>query len=499
MAQNTLDTTRRDDVPPGSEHAPDAEVAGPLRLLVLRLHFYAGVLVGPFLLIAALSGLVYAISPSLEAVVDRGMLRASATDQRIALGDQIRTATARHADLPLAGVVPGENGATTRVTFTDSTLPSSSYQRVVFVDPSTGEIRGDTVQYGSSAALPLRTFISEVHRRLHLGDAGRVYSELAASWLAPLALGGLALWWDRSRRTRRAGTRARQPGRSGAGRPRLVRRHAVLGSWIAAGLLVLSATGLTWSTYAGGRVSDLRAALNWSTPALAANPTPAPQVSGDTAVGHEGHDAGHAAGGSTPVAPAGPPSVADQAAPALAAARVAGFAGAVQLTPPSQDASGAPWRVKETRRSWTAGPNAVSVDPTSGRVVQRLDFADWPIAAKLTDWGIRVHMGFLFGLLNQLLLAALAACLIVTIVRGYRMWWLRRPGGNGVGRPPVRGALRALARRKPVAVGLWAVVVAAFAWAIPLLGVSLAAFLLIDTALGAAARRRGAGARTPAG
>ena len=69
----------------------------------------------------------------------------------------------------MSRVIPGANGANTRVLFADASLPSTSYQRVVFVDPSDGSVPDDTVQYGSTGALPLRTWIDEVHRRLHLG------------------------------------------------------------------------------------------------------------------------------------------------------------------------------------------------------------------------------------------------------------------------------------------------------------------------------------------
>lgn len=37
--------------------------------LLLRLHFYAGVLVGPFVLIAAMSGGLYALTPTIEQAV----------------------------------------------------------------------------------------------------------------------------------------------------------------------------------------------------------------------------------------------------------------------------------------------------------------------------------------------------------------------------------------------------------------------------------------------
>ncbi len=44
--------------------------------------------------------------------------------------------------------------------------------------------------YGTSGVLPLRTWLDQFHRSLLLGDVGRNYSELAASWLWIAALGG---------------------------------------------------------------------------------------------------------------------------------------------------------------------------------------------------------------------------------------------------------------------------------------------------------------------
>lgn len=42
---------------------------GWLGPLLLRLHFYAAILVGPFLLVSAASGALYALSPQLEKMV----------------------------------------------------------------------------------------------------------------------------------------------------------------------------------------------------------------------------------------------------------------------------------------------------------------------------------------------------------------------------------------------------------------------------------------------
>jgi uncharacterized iron-regulated membrane protein len=49
--------------------------------------------------------------------------------------------------------------------------------------------------YGTSGILPLRQTIDYLHTSLMLGDIGRLYSELAASWMWVAALGGIALWF----------------------------------------------------------------------------------------------------------------------------------------------------------------------------------------------------------------------------------------------------------------------------------------------------------------
>ena len=100
-----------------------------------------------------------------------------------------------------------------------------------------------------------------------------------------------------------------------------------------------------------------------------------------------------------------------------------------------------------------------------------------PLAAKLTMWGIALHMGILFGLASQLTLALLALALVTVVVRGYLMWWQRRPFSA----TPARGGVRRQPIRVIVALVTGAAVVG---WFVPLLGISLLAFLLIDAVIG---------------
>lgn len=107
--------------------------------------------------IAALTGLVYAFSPTIENISNQEMLTVtkSADSTALPVREQVSIAQELHPDLDLSGVRLGDDSSTTRVLFADETLAESTV-RAVFVDPYTGEITGDTTQYGSSAALPFR-------------------------------------------------------------------------------------------------------------------------------------------------------------------------------------------------------------------------------------------------------------------------------------------------------------------------------------------------------
>ncbi|MBU9765863.1 PepSY domain-containing protein [Mycobacterium sp. TNTM28] len=433
-----------------------------------RLHFYAGIFVGPFLLIAAVSGGLYAVAPSIEQLVYRDQLHTDSSGAMLPVAQQIRAAQAQRPDLPVTAVRPATGpDETTRVMFDDPALGESE-RHAVFIDPVTAASHGELTVYGSGGALPLRTWIDQLHRSLHLGEPGRLYSELAASWLWLIALAGVFLWWDRYRRMSSRGESAARlftPDRSGRGRVRTLNWHGAVGIWIAVGLLFLSATGLTWSRYAGANVDELRAALSWTTPTVS------------TSSGHEGHHSAAPSGANSPPAD---PRVADIDR-VLTAAREAGVGGHVEAAIPA-DAHTA-FTVTQTRQPWVMSNNAVAVDGLSGRVTDISWFADWPWAAKLSAWGIQLHMGLLFGLANQLLLLGLAVALVTVIVRGYLLWWRRRPtvGRGRWGRPPRRGVLTEL---PPAAAVTVVIVTAVVGWFVPLLGVSLAAFVAVDVVVG---------------
>ena len=407
-----------------------------VRPLVKRMHFYAGLFVAPLLALLCLTGLAYAFTPELDAAVYAHEFTAPAQETPRPLAAQVAAAEAAHPQWTVESVAPPTKpDRTTAVTMT---APGMS-DRTVYVDPYTAGIRG--VLSTVNGRPPLQEWLRELHGNLHGGTVGRWYSETAASWLPILIGGGLVLWLGRRRGAR--SSRLVPTGRR-AGRARSRAWHGCLGLWLALGLAGLSATGLTWSHYAGARFERLVTAADGHTPELKSSPI--------------------TAGARTIPVDA-----------ALATARQAGLREPLSITVP--DGPTAPYTISETGQSWPIHRDQVGVDPYRGQLTGRLDFADYPLLAKLTTIGILAHQGTLFGLPNAIALAVFAVATLALIGFGYRMWWQRRPAAGGLPPTPARGGWRSI---RPATAAIGVALAVLLAWALPLLGVTLAGFLCYD-------------------
>lgn len=446
------------------------------QLLIRRLHLYIGLLVAPFIVVAAATGLLYALTPQLESQLYRSALQAEPAPgaQAQPLSAQVQAAL---QSLPTPAAVVAVRPApdarsTTRVMVADAALGPSEY-RSLFVNPSSLALQGDLTVYGTSGVLPLRKQLDLLHRQLLMGEWGRTYSELAASWLWVAGLGGVALWWL-SRPQRAAANKASLPP--------LRRWHHGLGLWLLVGLLFLSATGLTWSRWAGGHFGQALQHMGWQTPRLNTD------LSVNNAGAHAQHQpadphADHAEHQAAPMAMAGMANMAGMAPTpqdfdtALALARQHGLASSkLEIRPPA--AAGKAWTVTEINRSWPTEVDALAIDLANGQVLHHNRFSDYPLASKLTRWGIDLHMGS-WGVLNQVVLVLLGTGIVAMAVTGW-LQWRKRPGRR---REWLHGQLtlihqwRQLPRTAALALLLAA---AALGWLLPVLGCSLLALLALD-------------------
>ncbi|WP_304164748.1 PepSY domain-containing protein [Lonsdalea britannica] len=451
---------------PSAEQNPLPGSSG-LRTFFLRIHFYIGLFVGPFIFIAALTGTLYVLTPQLENRLYAHVLYTDIEGTPQPLSLQVAAAMrvlANEKNTTLSAVRPAPSpGETTRVMFSSPDLgPSES--RSVFIDPVSLAVKGDLTVYGTSGILPFRLWLDNLHRSLLLGSLGRNYSELAASWLWIAALGGAYLWWT----GRQSPINAKKTDAVRSARRRLRRRHTVTGLALLAGLLFFSATGLTWSRWAGDNVSQLRYALGWQTPAVAT------QLSGSTEPSPHNEHAHHMMmdmPDKTPIDPARFDRV-------LASARAAGIeARKIEIRPTSKPHRA--WTVTEMERTWPTRADAVAVDPDSGQVVSKVAFSDFPLAAKLTRWGVDIHMGVLFGWPNQLLLAVFGTGLCMMIVWGYRLWWLRRPRAS-VSNNPLQTVTEAFLSLSLASRVLVVIVTLGIGIFLPAMGISAVILMLLD-------------------
>jgi len=458
--------------------------------LLKRIHFYIGLFVGPFIFVAALTGTLYVLTPQFENYLYADALFTSSQGEAQPLSQQIDAAVkVAGPDPKIYAVRPAPHeGDTTRVMFSDPQLGASK-SRAIFIDPATLAVKGDMTVYGTSGILPFRTWLDDLHRGLLLGDAGRIYSELAASWLWVAAIGGIILWLT-GRPKRRS---PRKLSEKVAKQERSRRWHSTMGLALMAGLLFFSATGLTWSQWAGDNIGVLRAHMGWLTPAVnTALEADAPAAPADEHAEHHAtmadmpgmemsDHAMHEKPETVPVTP-------DTFDTVVQAARASGIgANKIEIRPAYTP--GKAWTVTEVDRSWPTQVDAVSVDPTSLRIVDHVRFADFPLLAKLTRWGVDAHMGILFGLWNQVILAVFGTGLCVMIAWGYRLWWLRRNVSSG----GVNPVITLMQTWKSVPFSLQCplfLITLGLAISLPVMGVSLVIFLLIDIARWATSERR---------
>jgi len=448
-----------------SSQIKNEATSNALLLLITRLHFYVGLFVGPFIFIAALTGTLYILSPQIEHAVYKEALTTQSRGDYQPLANQIAAARSHlNSDLTLFAVRPApEVGDNTRVMFLDPTARLTG-ARALFIDPVTLDLKGNLPVYGTSGVLPIRTTIDFFHRQLLLGEVGRYYSELAASWLWIAALGGLFLWYKGGKKNR-----AEVAAKTEHLRKR--RRHYQLGLWIFVGLIFVSVTGLTWSKWAGSNIGSLRASIGWVTPSVDLSLSPQQPTQ------QQNEHANHAHHGSSQMAA---PDAANHHTDllfdgVLKAAREAGIdANKIEIKP---DRTGhKAWFVREIDRSWPTQVDSVAVDTNTMTVTSRADFETFPLVAKLIRWGIDAHMGVLFGIPNQILLTLFGLSTCLMIIWGYKMWWIRRPNAGSTSKPLLQAWHKLTGIQKIITFG----VALALGLSMPVMGVSLIVFLLID-------------------
>ncbi|HVW40239.1 MAG TPA: PepSY domain-containing protein [Amycolatopsis sp.] len=443
------DTDQRSGGSRAARKPPGARPWLATQLLARRVHFLAGILVAPFLLVVSLTGLIFAFTPQIHDNLYHSTLHVGPhSGAPHPMTDQIRVALTAHPEDTLQSVItPPDPDRTTRVVLSEP--GGADVQRTVYVNPYTDHITGDMITVDNR--LPANTWLRKLHSNLQLGTAGRWYAELSASWLPLIAVGGVLIWLAQPRRRMRVRELFLPSVRGKKGWSWLRAVHGPVGLWLTAGLLAISITGLAMSQFAGGRSDQSVDPIHLRAPTLTTAPVPVP--------------------------PNAEPIGIDRA---VTIAHHEGLTGDLLVTPPA-----APDRPVTVAEMYDGGHDSVAIDPYTAQVTERVSWGDYSLPAKLTALVVQFHTGSLFGLANEIILALIAVGTIVLITLGYRMWWIHNP---------YRGRWPTLSHTvwrqlTPLPLILSLLGIAALARVLPLFGASLLSFVVLDGILVAIKRR----------
>ena len=445
--------------------------------LAWRWHFYAGLFVIPFMIMLALTGIVYLFKPQLDQLMYPELLNVQPVGTPLSADQQL--ARLQQA-LPQAEVSQYLPPATAESS-AQFVAQLDGRKTNLFLDPYSGVLLGQ-----QDAADNLQAIARALHGELLIGTVGDRLIELAAGWGIVLVVSGLYLWWPRGQ----GGAGVLWPRLSARGRLLWRDLHAVSGFWGSALLLFMLLTGMTWTGFWGVQFagawnhfpaamwdavpqSNVQArSLNTATAqtvAWAVENTPLPQS--DPHAGHRGH--------ALPGASASPERIGLQLV--VDTASRLGVQPGYSISFPGDE------KGVFTVALFADDPRndaTLHLDQYSGEVLADVRWADYGLVARAVETGVMLHEGKLFGLANQLIMLLVCLLILLGSVSGLVMWWKRRPHGR-FGVPPLRHDLPLWKGGVAIMFGLGLL--------FPLVGASLLLMLALD-ALGQWLTRRSAAA-----
>lgn len=424
---------------------------------IWRWHFFAGLLVVPFMLNLAVTGSVYLFKDEINDTVFA---------YRNVVADSPHTLKPSEIVAAATTAVPGSAASSYREAPDGRhsamvTVSSEKGRTLVFVNPHDGRVLGQV-----ASDEEFNWVVKKIHSLDYFGTWTNRLVEIVGGFALMLVVTGVYLWWPRGRTGGVISVR-------GAPSERVFWRdtHAVTGAVAGVMIFFLAATGMPWSGYWGGHVNAWLTDNGYGYPAELWDAVPASSKTTHHVVEQPGWIVENA-----PVPESHMHMDHMRAEPigldaAVAVAKKAGIAPGFEMAIPGDEkgvytASIYPDDLSRER--------TIHIDQYSGKPLIDLSFGQYPVAGRLIEWGINVHQGQEWGRFNQLLMLATCISVILMCVSAAVMWWKRRPPGR-LGVPPMPS-------RKRIYIGLWAIAVA-FGLAFPMSGIAIVVMILIDQAI----------------
>lgn len=387
-------------------------VSTALYRAIWRWHFIAGLLILPFILILAVTGGIYLFKDEINDTA-YSPLRFVTPAATAPLSPTEITAAAVQAQ---PGTVTSYSPAPAADRSAEVDIrDDDGLKNTIYVDPYTGTVRGSLWDAGAAGS-PAMYVVRKLHSLEYVGWFGNRLIELAAGWMVLLVATGIYLWWPRGKGVGVVSIKARR------GRPWWRDLHAVTGIFTATFIVFLAMTGLPWSSVWGGKFYDYAYALGLGMPDGYWSDTPVSTQPVSDVV-----DRAPWIMESQPlplsVASGGVPQTLDAVvAKVEALGLVPGYEVSIPQSPEGVfTASVYPDDITYER--------VIHLDQYSGEILYDADLADLGTLGRWAEWGISVHMGQEWGLVNQIVLLAACIAMIMLCVSASAMWWKRRPSG----------------------------------------------------------------------
>lgn len=418
------------------------EKQGRLYRMLWRWHFYAGIILLPFIIILSLTGMVYLFKPQIERAIDKpyhnlqlsGAIAPPSAQVAAALKTE-PNAQLRHYEMP-----EFKNDAPRIYIF------SKGKEYVVYVHPVTLQILKKVPKEGRFMQIA-----KNIHGELLIGKNGSYIVEAAASWAIVMVVTGLYLWWPRN-----------QKGLGGIlyvrGGKNLWRDlHSVTGIYVSVFAMFFLLSGLPWTDVWGEGFKAVRRATHtmpekqdWTTSRNEEHNRLMDEM------GHDMHNMN---------VPYYNLSVDDL----VAHAKLENLAYPVEIAPPNKKTKN--WVLRSQSQNRTQRIE-IEYDAKTGQELKRTPFAKRHIIDKVVGVAVAAHEGQLFGPINQLLGVLTALALSLMSISAFKMWLNRKPEGLLGAPPPIKD--------QKIGFGI-AFLILFFALFLPVLGISLLIVALIET------------------
>lgn len=392
---------------------------------VWRWHFYAGLIVLPFMILLAVTGALYLFKDEINDLAYGGLRRVEARDTAtLPPSEIVARALAAHPGTLTGYAPPAAPDRAAQVTVEET----DGLKNVVYVNAYSGTVLGAAWD-GGAAGSSLMYTIRKLHSLELVGWWANRMIEIVAGFAVILVATGIYLWWPRGRNVGVAKVRR------GRGRPMWRDVHAVTGIYTAAFILFLAATGLPWSGFWGDQFYKLSYAAGLGMPDGYWDNAPVSTVPVAEALERSPWVMEQQPMPASPGPNGGTRANLDAI---VATVEKDGIAPGYAITVPS-DATGV--YTASVYPDDVRGERVIHLDQYTGKVLFDMGLADLGMLGAAAEWGVNIHMGQQFGLLNQLLLLGACVAIVVMAVSGAVIWWKRRPS-RSLGVPPMPAGRR---------------------------------------------------------